>query len=303
MITFAIPFYKNATLLRQTLESVTAQTSDQWRVIVCDDGGQQEGRAVVEAMRDPRMQYHANPQPLGMVGNWNACLDRVETSYATLLHADDTLLPTYTAEMLAAWERHPGAALLFCRARVIDAHGKPVFSFPDWVKTWLMPAPRAVFTVEGDAGLASLLRGCYIFCPTVCFRRAGGFAHFAPWKQVQDLDLWARLLEQGAHFVGLPFYGYAYRRHAANATALQTQTLLRFEEEALLYSQIAERAHARGWVQSYRTARQRTILKLNLLYCAVKDAVRFQWAGVWAKGGLLLRLSGRRVERQLFQNK
>ena len=41
-------------------------------------------RDVVEARarRDPRVRYHANPRNLGMVANWNACLDRANAPLA-----------------------------------------------------------------------------------------------------------------------------------------------------------------------------------------------------------------------------
>ena len=62
------------------------------------------GRAVITELGlsdDPRVECLANPSNLGMVANWNACLDAARTPLVTLLHADDALEPAYARTMRA----------------------------------------------------------------------------------------------------------------------------------------------------------------------------------------------------------
>ena len=42
-ITLAIPFYTGLDYLRTAVASVVAQRSDDWELLVCDDGGVEEG--------------------------------------------------------------------------------------------------------------------------------------------------------------------------------------------------------------------------------------------------------------------
>ena len=69
---------------------------------------------------------------------------------------------------------------------------------------------------------------------------------------------------------------YAYRRHAGNATAQYTESLLRFEEESRLHDRVAAEARDRGWPSVARIAARKRIIKLHLLFRIVQDVSRFR---------------------------
>lgn len=275
-LTIAIPFYRGREYLDRAVRSVFAQTMPDWRLIVCDDSADGEADVVVRTYTDDRVEYVRNPRNLGMAGNWNRCLDAAETDLVTLLHADDELLPDYARMVSTGAAAHPAAAGVFCRATVIGPDGTPVFSLPDRVKDCLVRWGSDGIRVAGQAGIASLLRGNYIMCPTVCYRKSliGARRFQGRWKFVLDLDYFTSLLIAGEHLVGVPEYGYAYRRHSANATAAYTDNLLRFEEEAALYDELAEKGRVRGWRDVTRVARQKRIIRLHLAYRILADLLR-----------------------------
>ena len=100
-ITFAIPFYSGRDYLVRAIRSALAQRDVTWTGIVCDDGPDPTIEALVGAAGEGRFRYLRNPHNLGMAGNWNRCLDAVETDLVTLLHGDDELAPSYGARMAA----------------------------------------------------------------------------------------------------------------------------------------------------------------------------------------------------------
>ncbi len=295
MISFAIPFYRGRPLLEKAVHSVLAQSESEWKLVISDDGTETGIREFVDGLADPRIRYVHNATRLGMVGNWNRCLELAETDLVTLLHGDDALLPNYARRMREAAHQYPEAAAVFCRARVMDGEGRPVFSFPDFYKGFLMPSRRETILLTGEEGLRALLRGNFLFCPTACFRKSVlGTLRFDPqWEMVQDLDLWARLLFEGRTLIGLPEFAYAYRRHAGNSTTAYTQNALRFREESALFAKLADQCAKRGWVRAARVAARAVIVKLNLAYCLVKDVAGFQFAAAGEKGRLLGDLFGR----------
>lgn len=251
------------------------QRSAEWRLLVCDDAGpDRDAEARVRAYADPRIEYHRNQRNLGMVRNWNLCLDRAETELVSLLHADDRLLPDYVELMLERADRHPDAAAYFCQAEIIDARGRPRFSLADAVKRLLVPAARGDLVLRGRPAVRALMRGNFIMCPTLCFRRAAlGTHRFSEeWRQVQDLELTTRLLMDGRTLVGARRVAYAYRRHPDSATARQAESLLRFDEEFRLFDRVAERAEALGWSDVARLSRRKAIVRLHLLYRVARDA-------------------------------
>ncbi len=278
-ITFAIPYYSNLPYLQKAIESVLRQDDRDWKLLVSDDGCQpSETAEAVARFEDPRICYYANERRLGMAGNWNRCLDLTDTDLVTLLHADDELAPSYAATMREEADRHPEAAALFCDAHVIDREGIRRFSLPEAVKKVLKPRGRRPFELTGRAGIKALLRGNFIMCPTLCYRRRVlGDRRFSPrWKMVQDLDLTTRLLLDGDTLVGVPRMAYRYRRHGENATDQYTRDLVRFREESALYGMLGEQAAARGWSDVARVARRKIIIRLNLGWCIFRDACRLR---------------------------
>jgi glycosyltransferase involved in cell wall biosynthesis len=304
-ITLAIPYYRGRDYLRSAIESVFAQQSPEgaWNLLVVDDGERSEAHAVLRELgidaSDERVRCIENAQNLGMVGNWNRCLDEATSPLVSLLHADDMLGPNYVATQLRLADANPEATAFFCGARIIDAHGTECFSFADWIKRFFLPPQARAshdYPLCGEDALCSVMAGNFIMCPTLCFRLAKlGERRFDPaWHQVQDLDFTARLLLEGDTLVGTADVAYAYRRHEEGATAVQSESGLRFEEEFALFERVASRADDVGWNRAAATARRKSIIRLHLLYRALGSAgaLRFDQAAAQ----LRMALTGRSSE-------
>lgn len=290
-ITFAIPYYKGKEYLFRAIDSVRRQTAHDWELLVCDDSGLDGGLgAEIAGLEDGRIRYHRNETNLGMATNWNRCLSLARADLVCLLHNDDELEPTYARLMLSQSAAYPDATGIFCNATIIDSGGRPTATFADWVKTWLRPNRTAPAILSGEAGVVSLLRGNYIMCPTMCYRRgripAEGFAQ--EWKMVADLEFYLRILMSGGRFVGLPQRAYRYRRHDQNATVIYTRSLQRFEEEVTLYERVAQQTSALGWRRAAEWARGRTVVKLHLAWQVLRSLAGLRFAAAWKAVKFLL---------------
>lgn len=278
-LVLAIPFHRGFAYLDEAVASVRAQDDPDWKLVVLDDSGEPGAvRARVAALQDARITCLENARNLGMVATWNRALEEAAPAagLVTLLHADDRLLPDYVRRMRALAAGEPRAAALFCAARTIGADGRARFSLQDDIKRFLVPGGGATVHLTGEPGLAALMRGNFVVCPTLAFRRArlGGVRFDARWRQVQDLDLMARLLFAGESLAGLRSAHYEYRRHADNATARQTADFSRFAEEFALFDELAAAARARGWRRLERRSRRKTILRLHLAWRALGALAR-----------------------------
>lgn len=276
LLTFAIPFYRNVEYLRRTIESVRAQNTRDWLVLVCDDAGPEpEAAELVGSYGDERLMYARNPANLGLAGNWNRCLELATTELVTLLHADDELLPGYADVVTRAHADFHDTIAVYPRAKVIGADGRDVFSLPDLAKRVIEPRSTRV-VLRGESGLRTLMRGQTVFCPSLCYRRSllRDQPFSARWSQVLDLEFLSNSLLDGHQLVGLREVEYAYRRHAASQTAELTQSLVRFREELALFDEVAERAAAKGWHRAAKTARRKMIVRLHLGYRAAIDVAR-----------------------------
>lgn len=292
-ITFAIPFYGSTEHLRRCLLSVQQQDRGDWEAIVVDDCSPAQGAgAIVDALDDPRIRYERNAVNLGLAGNWNRCARTGSAPLVTLLHGDDELLPNYARLMVESHGRHPHAAAVFCDAEIIDADSRRQASFRDHVKSWLVRGQPAEFFTTGEAGYAALLRGNFIMCPTLCYRREifRQFSFSDRWRMVLDLDFYLQLLTAGRQLLGVRQLAYRYRRHEEQVTVACERNLRLFEEEARLWREAGERADALGWQEAASVGRRMRFVRLHLLYYVVVDVLRGQWRAAGRKGALLRRL-------------
>jgi glycosyltransferase involved in cell wall biosynthesis len=269
-LTLALPYYSGFALFEQTLRSLPAQRA---RILIVDDsprGFSAAERATISRTVDARVLRNATN--LGMARSWNRCLDEAETELVTIVHADDMLAPGYAARV-AELALSTGAPAVFTGARVIGGDGRAVFSLPDQVKRALVPRHDEWLTLQGDAGLAALMRGNFIFCPSLCYRRSRMTLRFDPrWRFTLDMDVTTRLLLAGEVLVGVPKEPlYLYRRHADNATNQLTAELTRFHEESAFYGEVATAARERGYAGAARVASRRHMLQLNLGFCIARD--------------------------------
>ena len=293
-ITFAIPFYSGVPYLRRAIESVQAQSLNDWVCIVVDDAGAEtDTESAVASYGDPRISYVRNQINLGLAGNWNEALRISDTPLVTLLHSDDELMPGYGEAVIAAHVAHPNAVAVFTRASIIGADSKPVFSLPDRVKRIIESLKGSEATVSGEEGLNGLLRGQYIFCPTLCYRSSllEPDPFQARWRMVADLEFLATTLLKGGEFVGIPEELYSYRRHEESQTALLTATTERFDEEIELFGELAGRAEALGWSRAARTAKTKRIIRLHLAYRIIGDLLHRRVQPARSKRAALKRAS------------
>jgi len=162
-----IPNYNNASYLRQCLESLRAQTLDDWEAVVGDNASTDESMAIVEGLRDSRIRVVARPRNIGWVANVNLLLADVGVApYVAVLHADDWWEPGFLAAAAGMLDRSPGSLLAVTAARTVHP------SRPDAV--WGMhqgwsPAEKGP-TCPSPVAVSLLLPTDPIRCPAVLAR-------------------------------------------------------------------------------------------------------------------------------------
>lgn len=289
-ITLVVPYVSNASLLRRTLESILAQIDLNWQAMVVNNALNEEERraasSVVRSYPSSRIAYHLNNNHLDQSSNYSHCLELADTDVVCIVHSDDELLPTFVSEVRLLTTRNPSAAAAFVPVTIIDAHSRRRFSFPDFIKRFLVPRGHGDIILRGERGLNTIVRGNYIFSPAAAYRMSalGQLRFDRDLRQAMDLDLWSKILFQGGTIVGSrrpP--AYAYRRHSSQITATLTKSLYRFEEEALILDRISQTARRLGWTTVARTANAKTIVQLNLFYLALLDVAAGRWRAAASK--------------------
>lgn len=260
-VSVCIPTYNYGQFVGEAIESVLGQSLQDFEIIVSDNASTDETETIVRdyAARDPRIQYLRNATNIGMVGNWNQCLDHAKGEYVKFLCADDTLEKDCLLLLSRLLDRHPTAALAACARKVVATDRKDVllaFSDEEACLTGATVIQRM------------LLGGNLIGEPTaVMFRRSFCDKGFdAAYFQLTDMEMWMYLLEHGG-FVYTPEVLCTYRQHVGQETKKNIRSRRIYDEGRLIYKRFKDSPGVKlGWAEN-RFASIRPVLAY--LYCSL----------------------------------
>ena len=215
-VTIAIPTYNRLTYLRQAIDSALAQTYPELEVIVSDNCSNDGTAESVRSIRDPRLIFVQQERNLGMIGNWNICLQRATGGFFLLLSDDDYLDPTAIQKLVDAVieaknPEHVGVA--YCRTWLIDAKGDKLGVGP-------VP-PSCEKALEFAMGYFRGTRPIYPACTmmrTDDLRFIGGYAQSSVQLAV-DAVAFSRILLSRGEIVAVPESLAFYRMHLTSATS------------------------------------------------------------------------------------
>jgi Glycosyl transferase family 2 len=93
-VTIAIPTRNRQEYLAQAVSSALSQTYQDIEVVVSDNASTDDTFSCLRQIEDPRLVVLKQGDDIGMVGNFNACLNNASGEFFLMLSDDDLLLPT-----------------------------------------------------------------------------------------------------------------------------------------------------------------------------------------------------------------
>lgn len=168
-VSVIIPTYNRAALLPRAVDSVLAQTYQDFELLIVDDCSTDDTPAVIAGFADPRLRAIRHEQNRRQTGALNTGLAEARGEFAAFLDDDDEFTPDSLAERMALMEASPPeTALVYGWAdRIDDAIGR------------VIEGRRTV--VEGDGAFEYALRAQNITATstflvrTAAAREIGGF--------------------------------------------------------------------------------------------------------------------------------
>lgn len=123
-VSVLIPAFNADNYVAAAVESVRAQTFDDWEIVAVDDASTDRTLEVLRSFADRRLRVEPNPRNLGMTANWNRCLALASGTIVLKLDADDALKP-HALEQLAAAMDEPGVVAAGMRSLQCDESLEP----------------------------------------------------------------------------------------------------------------------------------------------------------------------------------
>jgi len=213
-ISICLPVYNGARYLANAIESALEQSFSDFELLIGDDLSTDETAEIITdyAKQDKRIVSWRNPQQLGLFGNYNACLDRVQGEFIKLFAHDDLFEPNIVATMHSVLEKYPDVTLVSSSKRLIDENGKEIKQVKQFSSDCLIPGKEVII-----ANLILLTN--WVGEPSaVMFRacdRGDGFD--TNYYHYGDIEYWFRLLSRGNLFyINEPLC--RFRRHGQSHT-------------------------------------------------------------------------------------
>lgn len=124
--------YNRGTLLPATIESLLAQSFQDYELIISDDHSIDETERVCRdyAGQDSRIRYLRQPQNHGMPGNLNVALQSAQGKYIANLHDGDVYRVDLIEKWYSALEAHPTAGFVFNHYRSIRDGREVIYREP-----------------------------------------------------------------------------------------------------------------------------------------------------------------------------
>ncbi len=103
--------YNRATLLKEALESLRAQTIKNFRLTVLDNSSTDNTRETVESFADINARYYKTPTDVHLA-NLVYCQQLADTEFTLIFHDDDIMNPCYIENILKALNRFEHLAMV-----------------------------------------------------------------------------------------------------------------------------------------------------------------------------------------------
>jgi len=264
-----LPYWGDEAYARQAVDSVLAQTSDDWLLTVVDDANPDPWMGPwLASLGDDRIRYVRKDVNEGITANFRTCLELATQDHVLFLGADDVLLPNYVDVVLAAIEQNPGIEVIQPGVQVIDQDGEAQTPLGDLVKQRLtMPRGSGARIVAGEALAASLLAADWMYWPSLVFHVPS--LRRTPFNEayafIQDLAIVLDQVLLGARLLIVPTVCFAYRRHSGSASMDALLDDRRFAGERQFFAEYAERMRVHGWRRASRAARRHWTSRLHAL--------------------------------------
>jgi glycosyltransferase involved in cell wall biosynthesis len=130
LVTIGIPTYNRSGCLVKAVRSALAQTYSHIEVVVSDNASTDDTLLRMREIDDPRVTLLKQPKNLGMIGNFNACLNAARGTLFLMLSDDDLMEPDAVEQLSRPFLQEPdnGIGLTWCPSVVINPNEEALWT-------------------------------------------------------------------------------------------------------------------------------------------------------------------------------
>lgn len=207
-VTIGLPFFNNASTVLLSVRSVLAQSFEDWKLILLDDGSTDGSLDLARQIDEPRIVVISDGMNVGLAKRLNQLTELAESPLLARMDADDIMHPRRLEHEVAALEGGEADVLVFSDAISVDVDDRPT----GYRRSLVSPSVSSHF--RSSPYIHPTLLG-----PTEWFRSN---RYDPSYRRCQDQELWVRTLgHQAVVTLGEPLL---YLREAGTVSAAKYAT-------------------------------------------------------------------------------
>lgn len=180
LVSIIMPSYNTRDYIGASIESVLAQTYENWELLIVDDCSTDDTDAVVAKFTDPRIRYLKNERNSGAAVSRNYALREARGRWIAFLDSDDLWEPEKLSRQLNFMKEN-GYSFTYTDYRIqLNGIWQPhIITGPKVVNKWKM------------------YNYCYFSTITVMYdRQKIGLVQIADLKKNNDYAMWLQIIEK-----------------------------------------------------------------------------------------------------------
>lgn len=236
MVSVRIPSYNHEKYINECIDSVLAQTFQDFEIIITDDGSTDKTVELISEYKDPRIKLNVYSRNRGLATAVADCVGRSCGKYIANLCSDDAWEPEKLEKQVAFLESNPRYDAVFTKVKFIDENSAQI-NKPHYYSS--------AFDVENrpreDWLNHFFYHGNSLCIPSVLIKRSIYEKLDYQDKRMTnllDFDLWVKFcLESELYIIDEKLTHFRIRNKNANLSGATNETLTRIKFE---YKQILD---------------------------------------------------------------
>ena len=210
-VSVILPVYNSEAFIEKAIQSVLGQSFFDFELIIINDGSTDQSEKIILSFTDARIVYLKNEKNFGLIYTLNKGIELAQGKYIARMDADDICLPDRLAKQTAFLDKNENVSAV---ATVID------FINEQDEKKGVWYLDRETITAE-QIRRKMPYENC-IAHPTVMVRSAIiKKLKYKPYQEnIEDYDLWLRMLNRGLRIEKIDTPLLLYRVHSNSVTSL-----------------------------------------------------------------------------------
>lgn len=181
LVSIIMPSYNTGGYIKKSVESVLAQTYENWELIIVDDCSTDNTDEVIAQLSDPRIRYLKNEKNSGAAVSRNKALREAKGRWIAFLDSDDLWAPEKLEKQIQFMKRNEYHFSYTCYEE-IDEHSMPLGVF--------LSGPHRVTQRK-------MYTYCWPGCLTVMYdRKFVGFIQIQDIKKNNDYAMWLKIIKK-----------------------------------------------------------------------------------------------------------